>query len=193
MYLVFLVNPILATGGQIAAIVIGFYVLVFVLLALVFNVVMAVALAWIREKTNMVKMLRPTVEGVNKTTEAAIQGIPPEANENAIVRTVAKVPVGVQTIDKQVDKTSERVASTVIEVYARAVQAKAIARAFLLPGLVKRDTPVLNGEKSLLNTRSPGTRTLREKHTRNVPAQAKPEDNHAQPEAASQLSNVLSR
>lgn len=188
MDLVFAVNPILATGGQIAAIIIGVYILIFVLLALVFNIVMAFGLVWLREKSNAVKMLRPVVESINKTTEAATrQGIPLEANQEEIVRAIVKVPVGVHNFDKQVDKASDRVASTVIEFYARVAQAKATARAFLLPGLAKSS----DAEKSRLRSRS--SRVLKEKHTPKVPTKAESEEKHVQPEAGSQLSNVLSR
>src|SRR5690349_7605857 len=108
--LVLAVNPILAAWGQIAAIVICLFVFVFVLISLVFNIVMTFGLSWVRQKSELVKMLRPTVASLNKVTESVTQGVPPPENENALVRTVASLPARMQTVDKQVEQASDRVA-----------------------------------------------------------------------------------
>src|SRR5207248_10831787 len=125
--------------GQVAAIVICFYILVFVLIAVAFNLGMSFGLAWVREKVELLKLLRPYVDSVNKTSEAAVQGVPPTENENKIVQVVAEVPVRVHTIDKQVDQGSERVTRSVIEFRARTVQVQTIVKASVLAGLLKRE------------------------------------------------------
>ena len=114
IHIVLAVNPILAAWGQVAAIVICFYILVFVLIAVAFNLGMSFGLAWVREKVELLKLLRPYVDSVNKTSEAAVQGVPPTENDNKVVQAVADVPVRVHAIDKQVDQGSERVTKAVI-------------------------------------------------------------------------------
>lgn len=165
--LVLAVNPILAAWGQIAAIVICFYILVAVLIAFVFNAAMAFGFAWVREKAELIKLLRPYVESVNKTSEAAIKGVPPAENENQVVRAVAQVPMGVHTIDKKVDQASDRVAKAMIEFKARTVQAQTIVKAFLLPGLMKQQ-PALEAGESGYEFKSPGYRMLIEEKASSV-------------------------
>jgi uncharacterized membrane protein len=131
--LVFAVNPIIATIGQIAAIIICLFVFIFVLVALAFNLAMAFGLGWVRDKANLIKMLRPVVESVNKASDGAVHGGDPEENQNVVVRTVATVPMQMNAIDKKVEQTSDRVANVAIEVRARVEQGKAIARAFFRP------------------------------------------------------------
>ncbi|QBD79162.1 hypothetical protein EPA93_25560 [Ktedonosporobacter rubrisoli] len=138
MFLVLAANPILATGGQLAGIIICFYILIFVMLALVFNLVMAFAMGWIREKIELLKKLRPMIESINESTEAVSQGVEPAAYENTAIRTVATIPARVNAADKKVDQAADRVADAVIEFRARTVQAQTIVKAFFLPGLTKR-------------------------------------------------------
>jgi hypothetical protein len=166
--MVLAVNPVLATWGQVAAIVICFYILVFVLIALAFNLAMSFGLAWLREKAELLKLLRPYVESVNKTSEAAVQGIPPSENENKIVQTVAEIPARVHTIDKQVEQVSDRVANAVIEFRARTVQAKTIAKALFLPGLMKQEPTPTTGKEGY-EVKSPGYRMLIEEKAPEVP------------------------
>ena len=186
MQLILAVNPILATWGQVAAIVICFYILVVVLLTLAFNLVMAIALGWLHEKFNLVKMLRPTVDSMNEATQTAIQGTAPDANEHPIIRTVASVPVQVQAIDKRVDQISNRVANTVIEFGARTAQAKAIAKAFLSPGQAKRSALPTSSEDDL-ETEDRGYHALTEEKAPEVPAEAPSGNGPAQTVSASQL------
>ena len=186
------VNPVLAAWGQLAAIIICFYILVFVLLALVFNLVMAFGLGWVREKAELIKLLRPSVDSVNKTAEAAMQGVPPDANENAIVRTVSSLPAQMHTLDKKVEGASERVAKGVIEFHARAVQVQTIAKAFFLPGLTKPRARS-KAEQDGLQFKSPGYQTLMEQKAPEVPAEPAPGDGYVQTVTASQLKNVASR
>ncbi|HEY4035414.1 MAG TPA: hypothetical protein VGL94_15765 [Ktedonobacteraceae bacterium] len=141
--LVLAANPVLAMLGQIAAIVICLFVLIFVLLAVAFNVLMTFAMAWVREKVDLIKMLRPTVESINKATELVSQGGAPTMNENIIVRAVASLPTNVHAIDKKVEQSTDRVANAVIEFRARTVQAKTVLKAFLLPDLMMRKPAIL--------------------------------------------------
>jgi hypothetical protein len=192
MHMVLAVNPILAAWGQVAAIVICFYILVFVLIALAFNVGMSFGLAWVREKVQLLKLLRPYVDSVNKTSEAAVQGVPPTENENKIVQTVAEVPMRLHTIDKQVDQVSDRIANAVIEFRARTVQAQTIVKAFFLPGLVKREPVSQVGEEGY-EFKSPGYRILMEEKAPKV--EVTPEEGAAyeQVVTASQLKNAPPR
>ncbi|MBV9228955.1 MAG: hypothetical protein JOZ18_06550 [Chloroflexi bacterium] len=200
LQLMLAVNPTLAMWGQIAAIIICLFIFVYVLIFVAFNLIMAFGLAWIREKANVVKMLRPTVDSVNKTSEAASKGIAPSDNENAIVRSIASVPMGVHQMNDKVEQTSERVARAVIEFRARTVQAQTVVKAFLLPGLMKRQ-PVVSAADGELDFKSPGYRILMEKQAEEVPVEAPigdrveaaTGDGYAQTITASQLKNARSR
>ncbi|HZU00941.1 MAG TPA: hypothetical protein VFA10_14835 [Ktedonobacteraceae bacterium] len=192
MDMVLAVNPILAAWGQVAAIVICLYILIFVLIAVAFNLGMAFGVAWVREKVELLKMLRPYVDSVNKTSEAAVHGVPPVENENKIVQTVAEVPVRVHTIDKQVDQGTERVAKAVIEFRARTVQAQTIVKAFFLPGLLKRKTVSEVGEEGY-EFKSPGYRILMEEKAPEVAVTPEEGGAFEQAVTSSQLKNAPPR
>lgn len=132
------IHAIIAMGGQIAAIVICVFLLILFVVVLAVNLALAFLLAWVREKVELIKLLRPTVNSVNKSSEAALRGVAPSAEEKPIIHTVAAVPGGAHAADQKVDQISGRVASAVIEFRARTVQAQTIVKAFLLPGLVYR-------------------------------------------------------
>jgi hypothetical protein len=149
--LVLAANPILAMFGQMAAIVICLFALIFVLLAIAFNVLMSFTMAWVHEKVDLIKMLRPTVESINKASESVGQGISPAANENTVVRKIASLPANMHAIDEKVQQSTDRVANAVIEFRARTVQVQTVVKAFLLPGLTRRRpaTPTSDGAKDL--------------------------------------------
>jgi hypothetical protein len=142
-------NPLLETVGQIAAIVICLFTLVFIILAVAFNLAMAFAMGWLSEKVNAIKMLRPTVDSVNKATESALQGVSPAENEQGVLHAVASIPVTVHGLEKKVDQSTEKVANTVAEFRARTVQAKTVLKAFFLPGLTQKRQEVSVQEASL--------------------------------------------
>ncbi len=144
--LVLAANPTLAMFGQIAAIVIGLFVLIFVLLAIAFNVLMSFTMAWVHEKVNLIKMLRPTVESINKASESVSQGIAPTANENIVVRKIASLPANMHVINEKVQQSTDRVANAVIEFRARTVQVQTVVKAFLLPGLTRRRPVIPTGD-----------------------------------------------
>lgn len=170
MNMVIAVAPLFALWGQIAAVVILIFVFISVLVTLVFNLVVTFALAWVREKSDVIKLLRPLIEDLNKTTEAATQGVAPAEDKNAIVRAVANIPHGVQVADQKVDEAASRVANVVIEFRARTLQAKTVVKAFLLPGLRKPGLyPAIKDHRMEFN--SPGYRALLDKHNSEIAAE----------------------
>ncbi len=152
------VNPVLAGFGQLAAIIICLYALIFIVIMVAFNLAMALGTDWSREKANLIKMLRPTVDSVNQTSEAALRGQEPGQDGNAIVRNIAKVPQGVQTVDKKVDEATDKVAKAVIEFRARTTQVQTVARAFLFPSRKAAQVETVTDEG--LQFKSPGYRQL---------------------------------
>ncbi len=148
--LVLAVNPIIATIGQISAIIICLFIFIFVLLAVAFNLAMAFGLGWVREKANLIKMLRPVVDSVNHASERAAHGSDPAENKNPVVRAVATVPAQMNTIDKKVEETTDRVTNVAIEGRARVEQGKAIVQTFFRrkpatsTPLITRSTPVVS-------------------------------------------------
>jgi hypothetical protein len=172
--LVLAVNPVLAGWGQFAIIVIGFYALIFIIIAVAFNLAMVFALSFLRQKAELVKKLRPSVESVNETTEAALQGVPPSEDAGRIARVAASIPRGVSGVDKQVEKATGQVASAVIEARARTMQAQAIVKAFLRPPTRaprQLTGPVAVDEKGL-EFKSPGYRMLMERKASAEPGTA---------------------
>lgn len=186
--LVFAVNPIITTVGQIAAIIICLFVFIFVVVALAFNLAMAFGLGWVREKANLIKMLRPVVESVNKASDGAVHGSDPAENQNAVVRTVATVPVQMNAIDKKVEQTSDRVANVAIEVRARVEQGKAIARAFFRP--IRREPSSQLDGRSLVG-KSPAYKKAKPEEILVAPTEGA--SNGYQRDDASQLKDVSAR
>lgn len=154
-------NP-LPPLGQGAAIVLLLYFLILVLLGLGLTLGLMFGLGWVREKTELIKKLRPTVESVNTTTELAIKGdLPaPTANSNKVIRTVAEVPARAHNIEQKIEQGSDRVAGVVIEFRARTQMTKAIVKAFFLPGLTHREPAPTVLEEEGVGFKSPGYRML---------------------------------
>jgi hypothetical protein len=184
------VDPVLAGFGQTAAIIICLVLLVFILITVALALGMVFATSWVKEKAELVKMLRPTVDSVNKTSEAAIQGQPPADDKNAIIRTIAKVPAGMHTADKKVDEATDKVAHGVIEFRARTLQVQTVVKAFLFPKAgVQSDKPAVMEEGLEFN--SPGYRKLMKEKV--LPDATEPEIGNGQAVAASQLRDVSVR
>ena len=159
--LVFAVNPILATAGQIAAVIICLFLLILVLLAVAVNLGMAFGFSLLRDKIEVVKKLRPYVESINTETKETVRNNAlPEESENPVARVVANVPLQMNKIDQKVEQTSDRVANAVIEFRARTEQAKMMARAFFLPGSLKQRARPVKVEKEDVQLQSPGYRPL---------------------------------
>src|SRR5690348_8286594 len=104
-------DPI-APWGQTAAIVILIYLLVSILIGLGLAFALMLGLTWVRQKAELIKRLRPTVDSVNHTTEEAIKGTlpPPGPRDNKIVRTVAEIPAYAHTVEEKVEQGSDKVA-----------------------------------------------------------------------------------
>ena len=155
-----LVGDPLAAWGQAAAIILLFYMLIFILIGLALTLVLMLGISWVREKAELIKRLRPTVDSVNKTTEAAKQGNMAivEANDNRVVRTVAEVPIYMRNVETKVEQGSERVAGAVIEFRARTMMAKQMLKAFFLPGLKSSEQTGLG--RAGVGFRSPGYNML---------------------------------
>jgi hypothetical protein len=180
------VDPVLAGFGQTAAIIICLLLLVFIIIAVALALVMVFATAWINEKANLVKMLRPTVDSVNKTSEAALQGQPPAEDKNVIIRTISKVPAGMHTADKKVDEATDKVAHGVIEFRARTLQVQTVVKTFLFPKkAVQLDAPMVMEEGLEFN--SPGYQKLMKEKV--LPTATTPAigDGYVQSVGASQL------
>jgi hypothetical protein len=164
----------LAPIGQAAGIILALYTFVSILIGLALAAGLMFGLAWVRKKSELVKKLRPMVDKVNTTTQSAMSGTLPPAKPDdkqidKIARIVAEGPMVVQNIDKQVDQGSERVARAVIEFRARTMMVKTIAKAFFLPGLMRRK-PESALEKTGVDFKSPGYRILMEQAAPEVPA-----------------------
>jgi len=164
MLLYILAGDPLAPWGQAAAIILSLYMFIYILIGLAVSAGLMFGFAWVRQKTELIKKLRPTVDSVNHTLEEANKGElpPPGPDENKIVRTIAEIPMTATKVEKKVDEGSERVAHAVIEFRARTVMVKQIAKAFFLPGLTKR-TPRSQLEEAGVDFKSPGYRMLMEK------------------------------
>jgi hypothetical protein len=177
LHLILAANPVIAVGGQVAAIVIGLYALIFILVAVAFNFAMAVAFGLLRDKISIIKRLRPTVESVNKTAEIALSGQPIPEDTNSVVKAVGQAPEQVRELNKKVDQGTDKVVKAAIEFRARTVQVQTVAKAFIGPFLPKlhlleeppRVVPAPTGDENALDIKSPGYRILMEK-TPDVPA-----------------------
>nr|BBH93728.1 hypothetical protein KTA_19270 [Thermogemmatispora argillosa] len=130
----------LETWGQIAAIVLAIELFVFILLALGLSIGLFFAFAWVQEKSELIKRLRPAVDQLNQALESSATERPAEgALEHPLVQGVVSVPERVRAIDRRVEQGSDRVAEAVIEFRARTLMVKEMAKAFFLPGLVRRE------------------------------------------------------
>src|ERR1700694_5671114 len=146
--MIFVMGDVLSQLGQVAAIILLIYLLVNILIGLVIAVIFMFAVAWVREKAELIKKLRPTLESVN----AAIKN-PDEATGEAanglvkVVHSIQSVEIpqriegiehGFQSVEEKVGQGADRVASAVIEFRARTAQAQGVLKALFLPGLTRK-------------------------------------------------------
>jgi hypothetical protein len=159
----------LAAWGQIAAIVLLLYMFVLIVIGLVLAFVLMLGLNWVRQKVELIKKLRPTVDSINTTTEDAVKGLLPpppspqyaaHATQEKIVRTVAQVPLYAHNVEQKIEQGSDKVAGAVIEFRARTEMAKGMLKAFFLPGLTHRPQEKTVLEQEGIGFRSPGYRML---------------------------------
>jgi hypothetical protein len=156
-------EQVLAPWAQIAAIILVIELFFFVLIGLALNAGLTFLSGWVREKAELIKKLRPIVDGVNATTGAAIKGTLPAAgaNDNKIVRAVAEIPARASSIEEKINQGSDRVAGAVIEFRARTAMVQGILKSFFLPGL---NRPASH----MPAIKSPGLKMLLEEHAPEV-------------------------
>lgn len=143
----------LAPWGQAAAIILALYMFISIIIGLALAAALMFGFAWIREKSELLRQIRPHVSELNQAAIAVRRGdpLPQEVAENKVISVVAQVPKMAENIaarssdvEQKVDLGSERVAHAVIEFYARTAMVKGMARAFFLPGLTRtRPAPPL--------------------------------------------------
>ncbi|GHO43431.1 hypothetical protein [Ktedonospora formicarum] len=194
MRLILGINPIIEMGGRISAIIICLFILVLVVVSLALNIAMAFGLDWLREKSKLVQSVRPVVDNANQTIQQAKQGQPIAEDENGVVRALAKVPAGVQTVDEKTVRIADKAAKGIIEVRARTVQAQTVLKALFLPGLMQREkvakeSPLIDDKGR--EFKSPGYRALLEAQAPEIPVAA--EDGQRERLLAQQVRNVTSR
>ena len=146
--MIFVMGDVLSQLGQVAAIILLIYVLVNILIGLVIAVIFMFAGAWVRDKAELIKKLRPTLESVN----AAIKNPDAATGEAAnglvkVVHSIQSVEIpqriegiehGFQSVEEKVGQGADRVASAVIEFRARTAQAQGVLKALFLPGLTRK-------------------------------------------------------
>lgn len=145
---VLLASDPLAMAGQIAAIVLLLFMLINILVGLALAFALLLGVSWVREKAALLKKLRPVVDSVNMTSEAAIRGEEPLPIGNGtttdkIAHAAALVPKYSHTVEQKVEQGGDRVAGAVIEFRARTVMVTGTLKAFFLPGLTDQQRPRL--------------------------------------------------
>lgn len=136
----------LAPWGQAAAIVLALYVFLSIIVGLALAAALLFGFSWIRQKSELLRQLRPRIVELNKAALAAKSGasLPREVADNKIMSAIVQVPkitnnvaARAKSIDQKIDQGSDRVASAVIEFHARTAMVKGMAKAFFLPGLTR--------------------------------------------------------
>ncbi len=184
----FILSDALAPWGQAAAIILAIYMFINILVGLAFAAALMFGFAWIRQKAELIKKLRPMVDSVNKAIEAPESAAPLQEPQHKLVQVVHKVqsleiPQKIEGVDHQVhaveqkiDQGADRVAEAVIEFRARTVMAKTIVKAFFLPGLTKpkRQLSLMeaHGFESAVNRDGMGPQYLPEESSRAVVARS---------------------
>jgi hypothetical protein len=156
-------EQVLAPWAEVAAIILVIELFFFILIWLALNAGLTFLFGWVREKAELIKKLRPVVDNVNATTEAAIKGTLPAAgaNDNKVVRAVAEIPARASSIEEKINQGSDRVAGAVIEFRARTAMVQGIVKSFFLPGLNRPAT-------RMPAIKSPGLKMLLEEHAPEV-------------------------
>lgn len=143
----------LASWGQAAAIILAIYLFVNIVVGLAITAAFMFGFAWVREKAELIKKIRPNIEVINQTIETPESVFPVGNTQEKLVQAVRRVQSlevpqkleqvdhKVQSISAQVEQRADRVAETMIEIRARTEMVKGMLKAFFLPGLTKR--PVL--------------------------------------------------
>lgn len=141
------VGDLLASWGQVAAVILAVFLFISILTGLIMVVLMLLSFAWLQEKVGLLTRLRARVTQLNQAARAVKRGdpLPAQVADNRVISTMLQAPVIAEnmaarssSVEQSVDRGSERVAGAVIEFYARTAQIKGMAKAFFLPGLTRR-------------------------------------------------------
>lgn len=146
--MIFAMGDVLSQLGQVAAIILLIYLFVNILIGLAIAVAFMFAVAWVGDKAELIKKLRPTLEGVNAAIKDPAVATKESANglvkvvhsiqSVAIPQKIEGVEHSVQSVEEKVGQGADRVASAVIEFRARTAQAQGVVKAFFLPGLTRK-------------------------------------------------------
>ena len=137
--------------GQVAAIILALYLFLSIILGLVLVAALMFGFAWVHEKADLLKKLRPFVNELNSGFSASKHGdpLPQEVAENKVMEVVTQVPkktselpATASNIEQKIEQGSERVASAVIEFRARTAMIKTLTKAFFLPGATRSQRTV---------------------------------------------------
>jgi hypothetical protein len=134
--------------GYVAAIILLIYLLVNILLGLILAVGLMFGFAWVEEKAELIKKLRPTIKSVNEALRnpEAVK----EESANVLVKAIHSVQTAaipqkiegvehsVQSVEQKVGQGADRVAGAMIEFRARTAQVQGVLKAFFLPGLTRK-------------------------------------------------------
>lgn len=145
----------LAPWGQAAAFILALYLFFSLLIGLLLTTALLFLLAWLRDKSEQIRKVRPLLNKINQAVSLTRSGttLPPELADSRLAQVAARVPQLTHTlpartseIGQRVEQGSDRMAGVVIEFHARTRQAQGVVKALFLPGLVKRRraTPVLH-------------------------------------------------
>jgi phosphate/sulfate permease len=147
----------LAPWGQAAAFIIALSLFLSLIVGLALTMALFFLLAWLREKSEQIKKVRPLVNEISQALSTSQPGETPpvEKAESRLASIVARVPQVTGTlpakaseIERQVEGGSDRMAGMVIEFHARARQTTGFLQALFLPGLTKRHAPVAHSEQA---------------------------------------------
>ncbi len=142
----------LAAWGHAAGIILAIYMFVPLLVGLALALLLMYAFAWIREKSELVKKLRPTIDSVNKALESTGDETLPATVDHSdrlvqavhtlqsveLVQKAKDVQRQASNLEQGIEQRTSRVAGAAIEFRARTVMVQGMLKAFFLPGLTKQ-------------------------------------------------------
>jgi hypothetical protein len=140
-------SDVLAPWGQAAAIILALYIFLSIIVGLALAAALLFGFSWIREKSELLRKLRPQIVELNKAALASKRGdpLPREVANNKVISAIVQAPKMASNvaskasgIEQKIDQGSDRVAQAVIEFHARTAMVKGMAKAFFLPGLTRR-------------------------------------------------------
>lgn len=141
-------GDVLIQIGYAAAIILLIYLLVNILLGLILAVGLMFGFAWVEDKVELIKKLRPTLRDLNEALRnpEAVKGESAKrlvkavhtVQSAAIPQKIEGVEHSVQSVEEKVSQGADRVAGAMIEFRARTAQVQGVLKAFFLPGLTRK-------------------------------------------------------